>query len=53
MLKTSGSTESTTRLEKDGIGVGDDGSVVAVMIVVIMMNTHLEAQDKCINGLIN
>ena len=25
MLKTSGSTESTTRPEKGGVGVGDDG----------------------------
>ena len=27
--------------------------VMAVMMVVIMMNTHLEAQDERINGLIN
>ena len=49
MLKTSGSTESTARPRKDGVGdVGngggdsiDDGA------------THLDAQDKLINGLIN
>ena len=56
MLKTSGSTESTTRPGKGGVGVGgdggdgggdsgDDGGR--------MMNTHLEAQDEYINGLIN
>ena len=27
--------------------------VMAVMILVIMMNTHLKTQDKYINGLIN
>ena len=53
MLKTSGSTESTTRSGKGGVEVGGDGGSVAVIIMVMMINIYLEAQDECINGLIN
>ena len=52
MMKTSGSIESTIRTEKGEVGVGGDGGGVAMMIVVIIMNTHFKAQDKYINGFI-
>ena len=53
MLKTSGSTESTTRPGKGGVGVGGDGGGDSGDDGGRMMNTHLEAQDEYINGLIN
>ena len=43
MLKTAGSTESTTRPGKGGVGVGGG---FALMMVVMMMNIHLEAQGS-------
>ena len=51
MLKTSGSTESTTRPKKGGVGVGVDGK--AKRGGIDDSATHFDAQDKHINGFIN
>ena len=53
MLKTSKSTESTTRLGKSRVEVGGDGVDDAVDDSVDDAFTHLNAQDELINKLTN